>query len=330
MPRAKASKSRLTKEDMLRGYRTMKTIRVFEERMIREFESGNIPGFIHTYDGQEAIGTAVCMHLTDADLIGSTHRGHGHCIAKGCDIKGMVHELMGRRTGLCKGKGGSMHIADISKGMLGANGIVGGAPPLAVGAALAAKTLGNGCVSVAFIGDGASNEGTVFESMNLAVVLKLPVVFLYENNGYGEATGFSYAVGSKDIAGRAAAFGMPAHKVDGTDFFAMHEVAGKAIEYARAGNGPVAIEATATRFHGHFIGDPQLYRSKEELARVKKEMDCITIFLNRVKAEKLLSNADINKIDDEVQAVIDEAVVSGLAAPKPSIDDLYTDVYKTY
>ena len=219
------STAKLSKSELLRAYRTMRTIRSFEIRMVKEFEKGTFPGFVHSYEGQEAIATAVCMHLFDTDFIGSTHRGHGHCIAKGCDVKKMFQEIMGKVTGLCKGKAGSMHIADLSKGMLGANGIVGGAPPLCVGAALAAKTLKNKGVAVAFSGDGGSNEGTVFESMNLAVVLKLPVIFLYENNGYGEATAFSYAVGSGDITKRSAAFGMPAVRVDGADFFAVYEAA---------------------------------------------------------------------------------------------------------
>ena len=331
MPRKKTSAaSPLPKKDMLRAYHTMRMIRVFEERMTREFENGNVPGFIHTYDAQEAIATAVCMHLDDNDYIGSTHRGHGHCIAKGCDVKGMVRELMGRDSGLCRGKGGSMHIADVDKGMLGANGIVGGAPPLSVGAALAAKTLKNGRVSVSFTGDGGSNEGTVFESMNLAVVLKLPVVFIFENNGYGEATGASYAVGSQDIAGRAGAFGMPAVKVDGADFFAVLEVAREAIAHARSGKGPCAVEAAITRFSGHFIGDPQLYRSKEELTRLRRDMDCLKIFRARVTREGWIDAAELDAIDAEIAAFIQQAVEEGLAAPFPAPAELYSNVYCSY
>ena len=179
----------LSKDDALRAYRTMQTIRVFEDRVHVEFETGEVPGFVHLYAGQEAIATGVCLHLDEGDKIASTHRGHGHCIAKGCDVSGMMAELYGKTTGLCAGKGGSMHIADLGKGMLGANGIVGGGPPLACGAALAAKTLGTGGLAVVFCGDGASNQGTTFEAMNLATVWKLPVVFVFENNGYAEATG---------------------------------------------------------------------------------------------------------------------------------------------
>ena len=203
-----------------------------------EFSKGGIPGFVHLYAGQEASAVGVCAHLGRSDYIASTHRGHGHSIAKGCDVTGMMVELFAKQGGLCGGKGGSMHIADLDQGMLGANGIVGGGPPLVVGAALTAKTLGTGNVAVSFTGDGGSNQGTTFEAMNMAVVLKLPAIFVFENNGYGEYTGASYAVGSRDIAGRAAGFGMPAVKVSGDDFFAVHEAAREAVERARAGGGP--------------------------------------------------------------------------------------------
>jgi pyruvate dehydrogenase E1 component alpha subunit len=317
-------------EQLLHAYRIMRTIRVFETRIGQEFEKGTIPGFTHLYSAQEAIATAVCMNLLDTDYIGSTHRGHGHSIAKGCDVKGMVAELMGKATGLCKGKGGSMHVADLSKGMLGANGIVGGSAPLCVGAGLSSKTRGTRGVAVSFIGDGGSNEGVVFESMNLAVVLKLPVLFMYENNGYGEATGFSYAVGSGDIAGRAAAFGMPAEKVDGTDFFAVHEAVKRAVERARDGGGPSAIEAMTTRFSGHFVGDPQLYRAKGEVEKQRQEMDCLILFVERVLQQKAVTRKALQDIDAEVESLMEEAVQEALAAPYPAREELFTDVYKTY
>lgn len=214
--------------------------------------------------------------------------------------------------------------------MLGANGIVGGSAPLCVGAALSAKTRNTGGVAVSFIGDGGSNEGVVFESMNLAVVLKLPVLFMYENNGYGEATGFSYAVGSGDIAGRAAGFGMPAQKVDGKDFFAVHAAVEEALRRARDGEGPSAIEAMTTRFGGHFVGDPQLYRAKGEVERLRGEMDCIPFFVDRVVKAKWVSRKALEAIDAEVDALIEEAVEEALAAPYPRPEELFTDVYKTY
>ena len=315
---------------LLEAYRIMRSIRGFEERIVVEFERGNIPGFVHVYDGQEAVATAVCMHLTERDYIGSTHRGHGHCIAKGCDIGGMMKEIMARSTGLCHGKGGSMHIADISKGMLGANAIVGGAAPLCLGAALSAKTLGTRNVSVSFTGDGGSNQGTVFESLNLAVVLKLPTIFIFENNGYGEFTSAQYSVGSGDIAGRAAGFGMPAEKVDGCDFFSMFEVAGKAIDRARDGLGPTAIEAVVERFHGHFVGDAQVYRNKEELQALRNERDCLKIFRERVEAEGWLHLSQLDAIDENVDTLIEKSVEEALAAPHPRPGDLLTDVYGAY
>jgi len=223
------------RESLLRAYRQIKTIRDFEERLHVEIQTGEIPGFTHLYAGQEAVAVGVCDHLGDDDYIVSTHRGHGHCIAKGCDVTGMMLEIYGRAGGLCKGKGGSMHIADVTKGMLGANAIVGGGAPLAVGAAIACKLRGAGRVSVAFGGDGSANQGTVFEAMNLAVVLQAPTIFVFENNGYSEHTGAGYAVGSKDIAGRARGFGMPAEVCDGADFFAVHAAMGRAVERARRG-----------------------------------------------------------------------------------------------
>jgi TPP-dependent pyruvate/acetoin dehydrogenase alpha subunit len=206
----------LSREELIRAYRSMVTIRRFEERVQEEFSKGGIPGFVHLYAGEEASAVGMCMHLGPKDYIASTHRGHGHSIAKGCDVVGMMQELFGKAGGLCGGKGGSMHIADLNEGMLGANGLVGGGPPLVVGAALTAKTLGTGTVAVSFTGDGGSNQGTTFEALNMAVMLKLPAIFVFENNQYGEGTGFSYHCGSGDIAGRAGGFGLPAVKETAT------------------------------------------------------------------------------------------------------------------
>ena len=319
----------LSRDPLLHAYRKMKTIREFEERLHVEIQSGEIPGFTHLYAGQEAVAVGVCAPLGDRDYIVSTHRGHGHCIAKGCDVGGMMREIYGRRDGLCHGKGGSMHIADVTKGMLGANGIVGGGPPLAVGAAIACKLRRDGTVSVAFGGDGSCNQGTVFEAMNLAVVLKVPAIFVFENNGYSEHTGVEYAVGSHDIAGRAASFGMPAERCDGSDFFAVHAAMQRAIAHARAGNGPSAIEAATTRFYGHFEGDPQLYRAKDEVRRQRETMDCLKRF-RAVAAEHGLATAELDAIDAEVLALIDAAVADAKAAPPPSEAELTTDVYHSY
>lgn len=320
----------MSHEKLLQAYRTMRTIREFEERIHVENTTGDIPGFVHLYAGEEAIATGVCMNLHGDDYIASTHRGHGHCIAKGCDVKAMMKEIYGRSTGLCGGKGGSMHIADLEKGMLGANAIVGGAPPLAIGAALSAKTLGDGRVAVSFSGDGASNQGTVFEAINMAVVLSLPVLFVFENNGYGEGTGHDYAVGSGDIAGRCAGFGLPAQKVDGTDFFAVKEAAEQAIERARAGAGPSVIECQAMRFFGHFEGDPQLYRSKDEIESLRENSDCLKIFRSAVCADGRVQGEQLDAIDEQVAQLIDEAVSEAQSAPFPDASEVHTDVYTSY
>ena len=318
------------RELLLRAYRQMKTIREFEERLHVEIATGAIPGFTHLYAGQEAIAVGVCQQLTDEDYIVSTHRGHGHCIAKGCDVIGMMKEIYGRADGLCKGKGGSMHIADVTKGMLGANAIVGGGPPLAVGAAIACKLRGNRHVSVAFGGDGSSNQGTVFEAMNLAVVLRAPAIFVIEDNGYAEHTGAAYAVGSRDIAGRARGFGMAAERIDGADFFAVYDAMGRAVERARRGEGPSTIEATITRYYGHFEGDPQNYRAKDEVARLRETMDCLKRFRASVAGRSDLPLAELDAIDREVLELIEQAVTQAKAAPLPTDADLTTDVYISY
>jgi len=320
----------LSREALLKAYRDMVTIRRFEERVQEEFSKGNIPGFVHLYAGEEACAVGVCSHLGPKDHIASTHRGHGHSIAKGCDVGAMMAELFARKTGLCGGKGGSMHIADLDMGMLGANGIVGGGPPLVVGAALAAKTLGTRNVAISFTGDGGSNQGTTFEALNLAVVLKLPAVFVFENNGYGEYTAASYAVGCRDIAGRAGGFGMPAVKVSGDDFFAVHEAAREAIERARDGGGPSAIEVATCRFYGHHSGDAQLYRGKDEVKRLREERDCLKNFRRRVGEASLLTTDELDAVDNDVAELIEQAVATAKAAPPPEAAALMRDVYVSY
>jgi pyruvate dehydrogenase E1 component alpha subunit len=320
----------LSHEALLKAYRSMATIRRFEERVQDEFSKGGIPGFVHLYAGQEASAVGVCSHLGPRDYIASTHRGHGHSIAKGCDVTGMMLELFAKQGGLCGGKGGSMHIADLDQGMLGANGIVGGGPPLVIGAALTAKTLKTGNVAASFTGDGGSNQGTTFEAMNMAVVLKLPAIFVFENNGYGEYTGASYAVGCHDIAGRAAGFGMPAVKANGDDFFDVHEAAREAIERARDGGGPSAIEVDTCRFYGHHSGDAQLYRGKDEVRRLRDERDCLKHFRRRVTEAGLLEVHDLDGVDAEVADLIDQAVAAAREGEPPQSAALLTDVYVSY
>lgn len=321
----------LSREQLLRAYRQMKTIREFEERLHVEITTGEIAGFTHLYAGQEAVAVSVCEHLTDEDFIVSTHRGHGHCIAKGCDVKAMMKEIYGRRDGLGGGKGGSMHIADTSKGMLGANGIVGAGAPQAVGAAIATKMNGMGRVSVAFSGDGACNQGTTFEAMNMAVVLKVPVIFVFENNHYSEHTGVDYAVGTaRDIASRAEAFGMRVWRANGCDFFESYETMRELLDYVRAGNGPAAIEFDTERFFGHFEGDPQRYRGPGELDRIRSERDCLQIFRGKVIPAGLIDGATLDQVDAEVLRLIDEAVAEARAAPPPLPEDVLTNVYAEY
>ncbi|MCP1231092.1 thiamine pyrophosphate-dependent dehydrogenase E1 component subunit alpha [Acetobacter indonesiensis] len=319
----------IARETLLQSYRAMRTIRVFEERLHVEFATGEIPGFVHLYCGEEASAVGVCAHLNDNDTIASTHRGHGHCIAKGVDVGGMMAEIYGRQTGVCRGKGGSMHIADLSKGMLGANGIVGGGPPLICGAALSHKVLKDNGVAIAFYGDGASNEGFTLESLNLASVWQLPAVFVVEDNGYGEATGASYACAGtqKD---RAAGFGMPYMECDGTDFFAVHETAREAIDHARSGKGPVMLHVHLSRWYGHFEGDSMTYRKTGEVAAEKENRDCLKHFRDRVTSAGLLDASALDDIDSAVNDEIESAVIAAKAAPWPEDAALMADVYVKY
>jgi acetoin:2,6-dichlorophenolindophenol oxidoreductase subunit alpha len=319
----------LSRDQLLKAYTRMRTIREFEERVHAEFGAGAIPGFVHLYAGEEASAVGVCLNLEEKDRIASTHRGHGHCIAKGCDVKAMMKEIYGRRDGLCAGKGGSMHIADLAKGMMGANGIVGGGPPLVCGAALAAKTLKTGAVAVAFVGDGGSNQGTTLESYNLARIWNLPAVFVVEDNGYAETTASQWSVGGSQLK-RAEAFGVPGVKVEGEDFFAVCEAAGEAIRRARDGGGPSLIHVTLPRYFGHFEGDAMTYRGEGEVELLRRDRDCLKGFRKRVTETSLLEERQLDRIDAEVASLIDEAVEEARGAPPPTREDLLTDVYVSY
>ncbi|WP_248914924.1 thiamine pyrophosphate-dependent dehydrogenase E1 component subunit alpha [Pseudomonas moorei] len=322
--------TQLTADQLLHAYQVMRTIRVFEERLHVEFATGEIPGFVHLYAGEEASAAGVMAHLGDDDCIASNHRGHGHCIAKGVDVYGMMAEIYGKKTGVCQGKGGSMHIADFEKGMLGANGIVGAGAPLVVGAALAAKLKGTDSVAVVFFGDGGSNEGAVFEAMNMASVWNLPCLFIAENNGYAEATASNWSVACDHIADRAAGFGMPGVTVDGFDFFAVHEAAGAAVERARAGEGPSLIEVKLTRYYGHFEGDAQTYRAPDEVKHFREHNDCLMQFRDRVIRAGQVQASQLDQIDSEVDLLIENAVRKAKSDPKPSAADLLSDVYVSY
>jgi len=310
------------------SFREMLRIRLFEERVRREFGKGDMPGFVHVYVGAEAIAVAVCGQLEKTDMITSTHRGHGHCLAKGVEVAPMVAELYGRESGLCHGRGGSMHIADFSKGVLGANAIVGGGIGLAVGAALAAQTLKDGRIAVTFFGDGASNQGVLHESMNLASIWKLPVVFVCENNGWAESTPTSYSISVSDIATRAAGYSMPGVVVDATDYGAMHIAAEQAISRARVGDGPTFIEAKFPRQVGHYVGDGEAYRNRDER---KNARDSDVISKTRLVLES--QGVDVISIVSETENLIIKELDSAFDAARqgkwPSTDELEKYVYSS-
>ncbi|VEF48837.1 Pyruvate dehydrogenase [Bacillus freudenreichii] len=320
----------LTKQKAKWMYEKMCEIRQFEDKVHEVFQTGVLPGFVHLYAGQEAVAVGVCAHLDDKDSITSTHRGHGHCIAKGCDLDGMMAEIYGKVTGLCKGKGGSMHIADVEKGMLGANGIVGGGFPLAVGAALTAKTLNTDAVAVCFFGDGANNHGTFHEGINMAAIWNLPVVFVAENNGYAEATPFHYASSCSNIADRAAAYNIPGEKVDGKDIMAVYAAAERAVKRARNGEGPTLIECVTYRNYGHFEGDAQTYKTSEDKEKHLNELDAIAMFREYALSNDLISEKELNQIDNQVKEEVEKAVRFSEESPFPNEEDLLKDVYVSY
>jgi TPP-dependent pyruvate/acetoin dehydrogenase alpha subunit len=319
----------LTQDKAVWIYDRMVTIRAFEERVAKLFADGHIPGFVHLYAGEEAVAVGVCAHLEDSDFITSTHRGHGHCIAKGVPLGDMMAELYGRVDGSCKGKGGSMHIADVSRGMLGANGIVGGGPPLACGAGLTAKLKGTGAVCVCFFGDGAAEQGTTHEAMNLAAIWKLPVVFVAENNGFAESTPVGYHCAASSIADRAAAYNIPGVSVDGYDAVAMFEAAGEAVARARRGDGPSLIEARTWRYFGHFEGDQVTYRTAEQSAAYR-EHDPLTWFARQAAERGLLTDAQIEEHHRAAETAVGEAIAFAEQSPHPAPEDALSDVYVTY
>ncbi|AZO07846.1 thiamine pyrophosphate-dependent dehydrogenase E1 component subunit alpha [Mesorhizobium sp. M3A.F.Ca.ET.080.04.2.1] len=319
----------LSHDELLKVYRTMRMIRRFEERVMEEMGTGDIPGNTHLYAGQEASAVGVCLQLEEGDYISSTHRGHGHSIAKGVDIDSMMAELFGRASGTCGGKGGSMHIADLRKGMLGANGIVAAGAPITCGAALSMKVLGSRQVAVAFAGDGAMNEGVMSESFNLAKIWNLPIVFVIEDNGFGEATA-NAAVSAGSFTRRAESYDIPTLEVDGTDVFAVYSAAGEAVERARGGGGPTMLHVHVPRYYGHYSGDPDTYRTPEEKKAMRQERDCLVSFRRRMKEVSLLEEAELDAVDQEVEAAIDQAVAAARAAPFPPLSALTSDVYVKY
>ena len=319
-----------TKEFAVKLYETMCTIRKFEECVKHDFLAGEIPGFTHSYIGEEAIATGVCAALRDDDVIESTHRGHGHCVAKGADVNRMMAEIFGKETGLCKGRGGSMHIADFSIGMLGANGVVGGGYNLATGAALAFKNvLKTDQVAVVFFGDGASNRGTFHEAMNAASAWKLPVIFVNEMNCWASTTPYRTTCNVENISDRAAGYHIPGVVVDGQDPFAVYEAAKAAVERARAGEGPTMIECKTYRIEGHFVGDPELYRSKEETMKIFHDTDPLKKFREKMaeSMNDLVTSAECDEIDAKVDAKIKAAKEFALDSKQPDASEYMKFVY---
>jgi len=311
-------------------YRTLVSIRKTEECLREAFAAGKIPGFIHLYIGQEAVATGVCANLNSDDYVVSTHRGHGHFIAKGAEIKKVVAEIFGKDTGLCGGRGGSLHMTDNTKGLYGTTGIVGGGLPAAAGLALAAKTKKTGQVSVCFFGDGAVNEGTFHETVNLAAIWDLPVIFVCENNLYAQSTPQEYHQKVKDIASRAEGYGIPGISVDGMDVFEVYQAAEEAVARARSGDGPTLLECKTYLFVGHYEGDARAYRFPEEMEYYQKEKDCLNIFTERVLEKSLLSQAEMDKISSQVDREVEEAVLFAENSPYPEPSDLLKHVYKQY
>lgn len=311
---------------LLEAYKKMVLIRKFEMAAKKLFEANKLPGFLHLYVGEEAVATGVCSALKVNDQITSTHRGHGHLIAKGGDVKKMMAELFGKATGYCKGQGGSMHISDYSTGILGANGIVGAGIPIATGAAFAFKYKGEDNVAVSFFGDGASNRGTFHEALNMASAFKLPVIFICENNLYGISVDSRHVNAAKDVADRAVGYNMPGVIVDGNDVEAVYEAAAAAVARARAGEGPTLIECKTWRHLGHYVGDPDDYRTEEEKAEWLKR-DPIPATAAKLLEAGVCTQADLDKISDDADALITEAVAEAESAPYPEASALLEDIY---
>ena len=316
----------LSRNESIDIYKTMLKIRKFEEVAMAGSAEGRIPGFIHLYIGEEAVATGVCSNLREDDYITSTHRGHGHIIAKGADIKLMMAELFGKATGICKGRGGSMHICDASKGILGANGIVGAGHDLVLGAGLSVKYRGTDQVAICFFGDASTNQGTFHESLNLASVWKLPIVYVCENNGYGISMSQKRHMAITDIADRGVAYNIPGVVVDGNDVLAVSQAATEAIKRAREGKGPTIVECKTYRQRGHFEGDPGTYKPKEEQAAWVKK-DPIPRFEKYIIENGILSEEGIKEIGADIDSIIKEALEFANNSSWPEVESALEDVY---
>ncbi|EHR80554.1 MULTISPECIES: thiamine pyrophosphate-dependent dehydrogenase E1 component subunit alpha [Staphylococcus] len=315
---------KMEKEQARWIYKTMNEIRFFEEKVHKIFSDGRIPGFVHLYVGEEAVATGVMSQLSDDDYITSTHRGHGHAIAKGCDLNGMMAEIMGKRDGLGHGKGGSMHVAEIDKGMLGANGIVSGGFGLAIGASISIINQGKDNVAVCFFGDGAANEGNFHEGLNFASILDLPVLFICENNQFAEGTTHDYASASETIAERAAAYNMPGVRVDGMDVVEVYKATQEAVERAKKGEGPTLIECDTYRKYGHFEGDEQKVKSPDDR---NADKNATVEFRKRAIEENWLTEKEADEIEKVAEQAVEDAVKFAEESELPDEDSLYKDVF---
>ena len=315
---------KMEKEQARWIYKTMNEIRFFEEKVHKIFSDGQIPGFVHLYVGEEAVATGVMSQLTDDDYITSTHRGHGHAIAKGCDLNGMMAEIMGKRDGLGHGKGGSMHVAEIDKGMLGANGIVGGGFGLAIGASISIINQGKDNVAVCFFGDGAANEGTFHEGLNFASILNLPVIFVCENNQFAEGTTHDYASASETIAERASAYNMPGVRVDGMNVLEVYQATQEAVENEKKGEGPTLIECDTYRKYGHFEGDEQKVKSPNDR---NADKNATVEFRKQAIEEGWLTEEEADDIEKTAEQAVEDAVKFADESELPDEDSLYKDVF---
>jgi len=320
---------KISKEEKIDLYKTMLTVRAFEEEAGKLFSENLIPGFIHLSIGEEASSVGTCSALRSDDYVASTHRGHGHLIAKGAETKKMFAELFGKSTGYCKGKGGSMHIADFSLGILGANGVVGGGFPIMVGAGLSIKLRKTDQVGVVFFGDGAANRGTFHEAVNMASIWKLPIIFVCENNLYASTTPSSYTLAGGSVAKRAAAYDIPGYVTNGNDILDVRKTVDKAVKRAREGKGPSIVENKTYRYRGHFEGDPQKYRTEKEIEGFRKKSDPIRIFHDYLIKEGALSDSLDKDLQREVSQLIEESVKYAGEEPFPRAEDALEDLYST-
>ena len=317
----------LSKDRLLKMYQDMLKIRYFENKITDVYSKGLMPGLAHLYIGEEAIAVGVCANLTKRDFATSTHRGHGHLIAQGADLKKIMAEVLGKETGYCKGKGGSMHIMDITKGILGANGIVGAGIPIATGSAYSAKVRGTDQVTVAFFGDAASNQGTFHESINMAAAWKLPVVYVCENNLYGISVDIRKVTNTKNIADRACAYNIPGYVVDGNDVLEVYRITKKAIEQARKGEGPTLIECKTYRFKGHHVGDPGLIYRLEKERQEWMERCPIKTFRERLIKEKIVSKDELTLIEKDAKNMIKEAIEFAVQSAYPEEKEAYKGLF---